>query len=80
MSIQERIKILTEATPNTWIALSHDESCVVAWGKSYTQAVEKAEDAGESDPILVRVPDDWKPTVLSNEISSPPHARMSSVD
>ena len=64
MSTQERVKILAEATPNTWVVLSHDESRVVARGDSYTQAVEKAEDAGESDPILVRVPDEWKPMVL----------------
>ena len=72
MSTQERVKILAEATPNSWVALSHNESCVVARGGSHTQAVEKAEDAGESDPILVRVPDEWKPTVLCNEISLSP--------
>ena len=64
MSAQERVKILADAAPNTWVALSQDESRVVASGENYTQAVENAEDAGESDPVLIRVPDAWRPMVL----------------
>lgn len=64
MSAQERVRILADAAPNTWVALSQDESRVVANGENYTQAVENAEDAGESDPVLIRVPDSWRPMVL----------------
>ena len=38
-----------------WIALAHDESSVVATGKSFAEAVENAERKGESDPILTYV-------------------------
>ena len=64
MSAQERVKILAAATPNTWVALSQDESRVIAKGENYIQAVENANDAGESDPVLIRVPDAWRPMVL----------------
>ncbi len=64
MSTQERLKILAGATPNTWIALSQDESRVVASGDNYTNAVENAKDAGEPDPVLIRIPDEWRPMVL----------------
>ena len=61
MSTQERVKLLTEATPNTWVALSHDESRLVAQGDDYAQAVESAGEAGESDPILILIPHEWNP-------------------
>lgn len=64
MSTQERVKILADATPNTWVALAQDESRVVAQGKGYAQAVENAEDAGESDPVLIKIPHEWNPMVL----------------
>ena len=64
MSAEERVKILAGAAPNTWVALSQDESRVVANGDNYAQAVENAKDAGESDPVLIRVPDEWRPMVL----------------
>ena len=63
MSTEERVKILAEATP-TWIALSQDESHVIANGENYRKAVENANAAGESDPVLIRVPDAWRPMVL----------------
>ena len=64
MSAQERVKILADAPPNSWVALSQDESRVIAKGENYIQAVENAHDAGESDPVLIRVPDAWRPMVL----------------
>ena len=64
MSAQERVKILSESPPNTWIALAQDESRVVARGENFTKAVENADSAGESDPVLIRVPDAWRPMVL----------------
>ncbi|HUG80021.1 MAG TPA: hypothetical protein VML01_00045 [Bryobacterales bacterium] len=64
MSTQERVKILADATPNTWIALSQDESRVIAEGADFMQAVENASAAGETDPVMIRIPDAWRPMVL----------------
>ena len=64
MSAQERVRIFADATPNSWLAFSQDESRVVAQGESYGQAVENAQEQGESDPVLMRVPDEWRPRVL----------------
>ena len=39
MSADERVKILSEAKPNSWIAFSSDESKLVASGATYSEAV-----------------------------------------
>jgi hypothetical protein len=44
-----------------WVALSEDESRIVAVGDTFEEAVRNAEKAGVSDPILVKVPEDWTP-------------------
>jgi hypothetical protein len=64
MSAESRIKILREAEPGSWIAFSADESRVVGSGKSYDEAVSAAEKAGESDPVITRVPKDWAARVF----------------
>ena len=43
--------------PRTWVALSADESCVVATGKTYQEAVAGAHDKGEDDPVLAIAPE-----------------------
>lgn len=59
MSPEARIKVLREAAPGSWVAFSNDESQVVAYGKTYDEAVAAAEKTGESDPVIARVPTDW---------------------
>jgi Family of unknown function (DUF5678) len=59
MSPEARIKVLREAAPGSWVAFSNDESQVVAYGKTYDEAVAAAEETGESDPVITRVPTDW---------------------
>jgi hypothetical protein len=65
LSAKEREQLLRDAPPKSWIALSGDESRLVAAAPSYEEAVEKAEAAGENDPILIMAPDSWHPLVLS---------------
>lgn len=43
--------------PRTWVALSADESYVVATGKTYQEAVEGAHDKGEDDPVVSIAPE-----------------------
>jgi len=64
MTDKERVRILSEAKPNSWVALSSDESKLVGRGDSYEQAVEDAQKHGESDPLLIKIPDNWEPRVF----------------
>ena len=64
MSDKERVEALRAAAPNTWVALASDESAVVATGDSYEQAVTAAEDAGETDPVLIKTPENWGAMIL----------------
>ena len=65
MSPEDRLRILQEAAPNSWIALSDDESSVAGKGATYAEAVEDASRNGSKDPILIMVPASWIPMVLS---------------
>jgi len=64
MSDEERVRILREAEPNSWIALASDESRVVAIAPTYADAVAAAEREGVEDPVLLKTPDEWLPLVL----------------
>lgn len=65
MCSEDRVRILKEAKPNTWIAFSANESSVVAYGDTYAQAVANANAKGESDPVILKTPDDWSAKVFS---------------
>lgn len=64
MSPETRIKALRAAPPNGWAAFSSDEERLVAYGRTYDEAVKKAEKNGEAEPVLVKVPRDWSMQVL----------------
>jgi hypothetical protein len=64
MEEAERIRILREAPPNSWIALSEDESRLVGRGSTYAEAVASAGKEGEEDPILIKTPYEWLPLVF----------------
>jgi hypothetical protein len=59
MSAEERVRILREAKPNSWVAFSEDESKVVAYGESYSEVVKAAKSAGEKEPVIVKTPENW---------------------
>jgi hypothetical protein len=59
MSNDARFEALQSAPLDSWVALSEDETKIVAVGSSYTEAVEKSERAGVSDPVLVKTPKAW---------------------
>ena len=65
MTDEERVRVLSEAKPNSWIALSSDESKLVGCGDTYEQAVADAQRHGEDDPLLIQIPDNWEPRVFS---------------
>jgi hypothetical protein len=64
MSTEERLAILREAKPNTWIVFSADEEHVIARGTTFAEAAAEAEKSEEKDPLFTLVPPSWAPTLL----------------
>lgn len=62
---EARLKALREAKPRTWVALTEDETQVVGEGSSPGEAGEQARANGCAEPIIWKIPPDWRPRVLS---------------
>jgi hypothetical protein len=60
-AIDARLEVLRSAPLNSWIALSADETKIIAVGSSYGEAVAKSEQAGIDEPLIVKTPPDWSP-------------------
>ena len=56
-----RLEILRSAPMDSWIALSEDESRIVAVGHTYAEVSARSDAAGESDPIILKTPTAWEP-------------------
>ncbi len=54
-----RLKVLQSAPLNSWIALSEDESRIVAIGSDYCEVSDKADAAGEGDVLILKTPISW---------------------
>ncbi len=64
MSPEDGVKALQAAPPGGWVAFSADEQRVLAYGNSYDEVVTKADENGESDPVIMKVPPSWSTLVL----------------
>lgn len=64
MAANERVRILKEAGPDKWVAFSADESRLVGTGNTLAEALQKAKEQGELDPVILKTPDSWLPRVL----------------
>ncbi len=56
-----RLEALRSAPLNCWIALSEDESVIIAVGNTYEEVVQKTENAGVADPLILKTPPCWAP-------------------
>lgn len=54
-----RAEALRKAPPNSWVALSEDESRLIAVAPTYEEAVAKSEEAGVREPIMIKTPKEW---------------------
>lgn len=61
LAVSPRDAALRSAPLNSWIALSEDESKLISVGSTYDEAVKKSEDAGVSDPLIIKTPEKWLP-------------------
>jgi len=66
MSPQERIKILQEVPKDSWVVFSEDESKFLGHSSTYEEAVLQAEKQGESEPVVVKIPENWIEGILSS--------------
>lgn len=48
--------LLKDIPPGSWVALSPDNRLMLAWGADMRGVLLEARRAGESDPIMLRVP------------------------
>ncbi len=60
----ERLGLLQSAPMDTWIALSADESRIIATGKTFSEADEAAKKTGEEGYVLTKTPSAWLPRAL----------------
>jgi hypothetical protein len=58
---QVRLETLRSAPLNKWIALSEDESRIVAVAETFEELSERIEREGHSDAIILKTPEVWAP-------------------
>jgi hypothetical protein len=56
-----RLEALRSAPMNSWVALSEDETRIVAVGKTYAEVAENSDRAGVEDPVIIKTPASWAP-------------------
>jgi hypothetical protein len=61
---EARLAALEKAPLDRWVALSSDESRIIAEGDSFIAVSADAEATGEPDPLILRVPENWTPRIL----------------
>lgn len=61
-----RLETLRAAPPDRWIAISEDESRIVAVGVTYSEASALADQAGEPDSIILKTPTEWEPICVNS--------------
>jgi hypothetical protein len=54
-----RLKALKSAPLNSWIALSDDETSVVAVADTYEELSRKIEESGLADSVVLKTPSQW---------------------
>ena len=60
-----RLELLRSAPLDKWIALSEDESRIIAVGSTYTEASDLSDALGENDPVILKTPTAWEPISVS---------------
>jgi hypothetical protein len=58
---QIRLNTLRSAPLNSWIALSEDESRIIAVGSTFKEVSQRSDAVGETDSIILKTPTAWEP-------------------
>jgi hypothetical protein len=62
--VKDISKLLINVPKGAWVVLSADEARVLAYAADLAEVVKKANELGESDPVIVRVPENASSLVL----------------
>lgn len=54
-----RSNALRTAPLNSWVALSEDETRVIATGVSYEEVSKQLDDAGVENSVIIKTPESW---------------------
>jgi hypothetical protein len=54
-----RLRALKSAPLNSWVALSSDETSIVAIGNTYDEVSKKLDDPALADSIVLKTPEHW---------------------
>lgn len=63
-AVSPRLELLRSAPLNTWLALSADETRIIATGKTFVEASEAAKKTGEEGYFLTKTPHAWLPRAM----------------
>ena len=64
LAVKDISKLLSGVPRGAWVALSNDQERFIAYAADVTEVVKKANELGESDPVVIRVPEDASTLVL----------------
>jgi len=59
-AIEARVSALRDAPLNSWIALSDDETKVIAVGASYQEVADELDRIGDQSSVIVKTPPAWE--------------------
>jgi hypothetical protein len=62
--IDPRVAALSQAPLNSWIALSDDETRLIAHGTSYQAVADQLDRLGDQTSIILKTPPSWHPLAL----------------
>lgn len=62
--VDARIAALLSAPLDSWIALSDDETRLVAHGATYQDVVNKLDEIGDESSVVLKTPPNWLPLAL----------------
>lgn len=63
-AVKDISKLLADVPKGAWVALSKDQERVIAYAAELEEALRKAKEAGENDPIITRVPEAETATLI----------------
>jgi hypothetical protein len=64
LAVKDISQLLSDVPKGAWVALSRNEDRDIAFAGELQEVLSKATEAGESDPVVIRVPESDASTLL----------------
>jgi hypothetical protein len=55
-----RSEALRSASPDSWVAMSEDETRIIATGATYEEVSKRLDEAGVQDSVIIKTPKSWR--------------------